>query len=556
MLTRLKTGTRKPNPRYALISFSQDLDREPHNFREANQSHSWRSAMNVEFQALQKASTWDLVPPSQATHILPCKWVYRIKRKSDGSLERFKARLVANGFLQKEGINYTETFCPVVKHVTIRIVLSLVVSQDWPIRQLDVQNAFLHGHLTEEVYMRQPKGFEDPSRPHHVCRLRKSLYGLKQAPRAWFHQFSEFLLQHGFVGSQADHSLFIYNSHGVYILLLIYVDDILITGNQSNKVQSLITSLSKAFAMKDLGPLSYFLGIEVTRMPTGLHLSQNKYTCDLLIRAHLQDSKPCATPVASGSQLSVMDGIPLSDPHEYRSVVGALQYLTVTRPDITYAVNQVCQHMHQPTTVHWIAVKRILRYLKGSSTDGLFFAQGNTTLVAYSDSDYAGNPDTRRSTGGFCMFLGPNLVSWSSKKQRTVARSSTESEYRQMAITATEIVWVQQLLLELSVSQHSPPVLWCDNISSIALASNPVFHSRTKHVAIDYHYVRELVIARALNVRYVSTTHQLADIFTKGLSFARFTFLKSKLIRSPLLSLREDDRRHNNSLRDTTDTTS
>ncbi|XP_021833818.1 uncharacterized protein LOC110773602, partial [Prunus avium] len=429
--------------------------------------------MATEIHALQKACTWDLVPSSQATHILPCKWVYRIKRKSDGSIERFKARLVANGFFQQDGIDYTETFSPVVKHVTIRIVLSLAISLGWSIRQLDVQNAFLHGHLTEEVYMRQPQGFEDPTRPHHVCQLRKSLYGLKQAPRAWFQRFSEYLLQLGFVGSKADHSLFIYNTDGVYLLLLIYVDDILITGNQDCKIQSLITSLGKAFAMKDLGALKYFLGIEATRTATGLYLSQHKYTCDLLVRAHMQDSKPCATPVGSGSQLSATDSVPLSDPREYRSVVGALQYLTVTRPDITYAVNQVCQHMHQPTLVHWIAVKRILRYLKGSPSDGLFFTPGSTSLVAFSDSDYAGDPDSRWSTGGFCLFLGPNLISWSSKKQRTVARSSTESEYRQMAITTTEIVWVRQLLLELSIPQPTPPVLWCDNTSSIALASNP-----------------------------------------------------------------------------------
>ncbi|KAM2241198.1 hypothetical protein ACFXTI_010508 [Malus domestica] len=292
--------------------------------------------------------------------------------------------------------------------------------------------------------------------------------------------------------------------------------------------------------MKDLGPLHFFLGLEATRGADGLHLKQTKYVLDLLKRVDMLDAKPCATPAQSRSPLHSLDGVPLPNPTSYRSVVGALQYLTITRPDITYAVNQVCQHMHQPTSVHWIAVKRILRYLKGTPKDGLQFSRGGTDLVGFSDSDYAGDPYTRRSTGGFCIYFGPNLISWSSKKQRTVARSSTESEYRQLAITATELVWIQQLLQELCI-RISTPLIWCDNTSSIALASNPVFHARTKHVAVDYHFVRELVVAKSLNVYHVSATFQIADIFTKGLFADRFHFLKSKLVRLPLMSLRGDD---------------
>ncbi|CAL2259385.1 unnamed protein product [Prunus armeniaca] len=315
---------------------------EPTSFREANKSDHWRQAMLTEVQALHHNHTWDLVPPYPHRHALPCKWVFRIKRRSDGSIERYKARLVANGFHQQYGIDYLETFSPVVKHVTVRIILSLAFSRQWPIRQLDVTNAFLHGYLSEEVYMRQPRGFEDPKFPHHVCRLRKSLYGLKQSPRAWFSRFSEFLIHSGFTASKVDPSLFIFHKDDNFLFLLIYVDDIIVTGNALSQVNALLQSLNRQFAMKDLGDLHYFLGIEVQRTPDMLCLNQAKYVVDLLKRATLHKANPCLTPVATGSQLSSLHGSPLSDPTEYRSLVGALQYLTITHPDISFAVNQVC----------------------------------------------------------------------------------------------------------------------------------------------------------------------------------------------------------------------
>ncbi|CAL2227060.1 unnamed protein product [Prunus armeniaca] len=450
----------------------------------------------------------DLVPPSPHRHALPCKWVFRIKRRSDGSIERYKARPVANGFHQQYGIDYLETFSPVVKH----------------------------------VYMCQPRGFEDPKFPHHVCHLQKSLYGLKQSPRAWFSRFSEFLIHSGFTASKADPSLFIFHKDDNFLFLLIYVDDIIVTGNALSQVNALLQSHNRQFAMKDLGDLHYFLGIEVQHTPDMLCLNQAKYAADLLKRATLHEAYPCLTPVATGSQLSYLHGSPLLDPTEYRSLVGALQYLTITRPDISFAVNQVCQFMHQPTDIHWKAVKLILRYVLGTSHDGLVFRPGDSFVIAFSDADYAGNPDDCRSIGGYCIFFGSNLVSWSSKKQPTVSRSSTESEYRQLALTAMELSWIQQLLQELHVSLPSPLLLWCDNTSSIALASNPIFHARTKHIAVDYHYVRELVLAGSLHVRYVSTHTQLADIFTKGHPLPRFAFLKSKLLRSSHISLQGDNR--------------
>ncbi|XP_068304424.1 uncharacterized mitochondrial protein AtMg00810-like [Pyrus communis] len=291
---------------------------------------------------------------------------------------------------------------------------------------------------------------------------------------------------------------------------------------------NLIKKLGSLFSMKDLGPLNYFLGIEVQYNGDSMHLSQSKYALDLLTRTKFTDVKPISTPVVTGQKLSAHVGDPHEHPEMYRSVVGALQYLTLTRPDLSYAVNQVCQFMHSPKNTHWAAVKRILRYLKATFSHGLIYRPEDATLTAYSDADYAGNPDTRHSTGGFCIYLGSNLVSWSSKKQKTVSRSSAEAEYRQLAYTAAELSWLRSLYRDLHLHLVRP-VIWCDNVSSIALASNPVFHSRTKHLEVDFHYVREKVVRGQLLVHYVCSQDQLADIFTKGLSSSRFKFLVSKL---------------------------
>jgi Reverse transcriptase (RNA-dependent DNA polymerase) len=308
------------------------------------------------------------------------------------------------------------------------------------------------------------------------------------------------------------------------------VDDIIVTGTSLHIIHTLIRSLQQNFALKDLGPLHFFLGVEVKSTKDGLHLSQSKYIKDVLTRAKMHNSNPYPSPMVPTSSLSRFDGDPFDDPHLYRSIVGALQYATLTRPDIAFAVNKVSQFMHSPTTIHWAAVKRILRYLKGSISHGILLQPApNFSLNAYSDADWAGSLDDRKSTSGFCIYLGPNIISWGSKKQPTVARSSTESEYKALAITSSELIWLQYLLAELKVSISSPPVLWCDNIGATFLASNPMFHARTKHVEIDYHFVRERVANKTLQIRFLTSKDQIADIFTKPLASPRFIFLTSKL---------------------------
>jgi len=314
---------------------------------------------------------------------------------------------------------------------------------------------------------------------------------------------------------------------------LIYVDDIIVTGNHQSVISSLITQLQIKFLIKDLGNLAFFLGIQVTRTKNSLHLCQAKYINELLNRTSMIGAKLAPSPCPASSKLSKLDGEPLPDPTEYRQVVGALLYCTLTRPDLAYAVSQLCQHMHAPSTTHWSAVKRVLHYLKHTLDHGLQYTPGTLQLQAFSDSDWAGNPDDRRSTSGFGVYLSNCLISWSAKKQAVVSRSSTEAEYRSMALITAELFWIRMLFKEFCIPLTSRPILWCDNLSALALTSNPVYHSRTKHIEFDYHFIREKVLNGDILIKFLPTKDQVADIFTKGLSLAQFSSLKSKLMVLP-----------------------
>lgn len=387
--------------------------------------------------------------------------------------------------------------------------------------------------------MKQPPGYVDPSRPSFVCKLNKALYGLRQAPRAWYALFSSHLQQLGFRNSLADTSLFILAQGSDITYVLIYVDDIIVTGNNSVFISTLLAQLQTKFAIKDLGNLHYFLGIEVLKDSNGLFLTQHKYALEVLTKAGMLDCKPSLSPSSTKSSSAMDDSASFHDANLYRSIVGSLQYLTITKPELSHAVNYVCQFMHSPTQSHFASVKRILRYVKGTLHQGLCFTPSSLFMTAFCDADWAGNQFDRRSTSGFCVFLGDNIISWSAKKQHTVARSSTEAEYRALAQTTAELMWLQQLLKDLCVSLDGVPVIFCDNLSAIALASNPIFHARTKHIEVDYHFIREKVLAKQVCVQHVSSEAQTADVFTKPLSVARFQHLTSKLMVKPLpLSLR------------------
>jgi histone deacetylase 1/2 len=362
--------------------------------------------------------------------------------------------------------------------------------------------------------------------------LDKALYGLKQAPRAWNSRLSSKLCDLGFIPSKADTSLFLFNRASITIFVLIYVDDILVTSSSDHAIYALLQDLNKNFVIKDLGDLYYFLGIEVKRMRNGLLLTQEKYANDLLHKVGMQGCKSAPTPLSSTEQLSLTDGTPLGsdDSTQYRSIVGGLQYLTLTRPDLAYSVNKVCQYLHAPTTEHWTAVKRILRYVKDTVNTGITFVKSSSTfLSAFSDADWAGSIDDRGSTRGFAIFIGPNLVSWSARKQATVSRSSTEAEYKSLANATAEMIWVEALLRELGVKLKEKPCLWCDNLGATYLSANPVFHARTKHIEIDFHFVRERVARNLLNIRFISSKDQVADGFTKALPIKKLEEFKRNL---------------------------
>ncbi|GJZ49137.1 ribonuclease H-like domain-containing protein [Tanacetum coccineum] len=432
MVTRFRVGTNRPTQR--LNFHVSSVSPLPKSYRDVFSDPNWQNAMRDEYHYL-----------------------------ADGTLSRYKARLVANGSTQLEGIDVDETFSLVVKPGTIRTVLNLSASRHWPIHQLDVNNAFLHGDLSETVYMHQPLGFRDSVHPDYVCLLQRQ-------------------------GTDTAY-------------LLLYVDDIVLIASSEGLLQQIISSLHQEFAMTDLGPLNYFLGIYVTCDSSSLFLSQKKYANTLL---RFLDSA--------------------------HMVIGSLQYLTFTRPDISYAVQQVCLYMHDPREPHFSALKRILRYVRGTLDYGLqLFSSSTTDLVAYSDADWAGCPTTWRLTLGYCVFLGNNLLSWSSKRQPTLSRSRAKAEYRGVANVVAETCWLRNLLRELHTPLTSATLVYCDNVSAVYLFCNPVQHQRTKHIEIDIHFVRDLVVAGQVRVLHVPSRYQFADIFTKGLPSALFEVFRSSL---------------------------
>ncbi|KAJ9551549.1 LOW QUALITY PROTEIN: hypothetical protein OSB04_015594 [Centaurea solstitialis] len=417
---------------------------EPTSYKEASSSSLWQAAMQEELQALAKAQTWDHVPLPPGKRPIGSKWVFMIKMKSDGSVDRYKARLVAKGFNQEHGIDYEETFAPVARVTSVRSLLAIAATKRWPFFQMDVKNAFLNGDLSEEVYMTPPPGVSLTS--GHVCRLRKALYGLKQAPRAWFEKFSTTVLSFGFL--PYDSGLFTRHTEAGSIMLLLYVDDMIITGNDSTGIASLKQSLSSTFEMKDLGKLHYFLGLEVLSDTSGTYLCQAKYISDLLSKAGLSDTKVASTPLEHNLHLTPSAGTPLQDPTRYRQLVGSLVYLTVTRPDIAYAVHTVSQFMAAPRSDHYAALLRILRYLKGTMFHEMHFSSTSSLVLrGFSDVDWDSDMTDRHSTTGYCFFLGDSLISWRSKKQSLTARSSTEAEYRALADTSQELIWLRWLLV-------------------------------------------------------------------------------------------------------------
>ncbi|KAL9420128.1 hypothetical protein AB3S75_037830 [Citrus x aurantiifolia] len=502
----------------------------PKSIQEALKVPEWKKAVREEMEALEKNRTWEMVYLPKGKLIVGCKWIFTVKYNSDGSLERYKARLVAKGFTQTYGVDYQETFAPVAKLNTIRILLSVAVNLEWPLFQLDVKNAFLNGELEEEVYMGAPPGFEDKF-GGKVCKLKKSLYGLKQSPRAWFERFTRFVRKEGYSQGQSDHTMFVkHTDGGKMAVLIVYVDDIILTGSDGDEMSRLKKHLASEFEIKDLGPLRYFLGMEVARSRMGISVSQRKYVLDLLEETGMSGCRPSDTPVDPNQKLrEVSDGVPV-DKGRYQRLVGKLIYLSHTRPDIAFAVSAVSQYMHSPYVEHLEAVHKILKYLKSTPGRGLLFKKSDQRSVeVFTDADWAGSISDRRSTSGYCTFLWGNLITWRSKKQNVVARSSTEAEFRAMANGVCEVLWIKRVLGELRLDIEAPMRLFCDNKSAISIANNPVQHDRTKHIEIDRHFIKEKLENGVICMSFIPSEQQTADVLTKGHFRPKFESFIDKL---------------------------
>jgi len=487
---------------------------EPQSWTEMESSPQkplWMKAAKEEYDSLISMKTWELVPRKFGMSVIKNRWVFRIKYDAHGNVERYKARLVAKGFTQKKGIDYEETFSPVVRFETLRLLFAYATANNWSLQQMDVKVAFLNGELDEEIYMEQPEGYVND--PNMVCHLRKSLYGLKQAPRCWNAKFRDFMAKQKFIQSAADPCLFIFRDNSGLVLVALYVDDLVITGN-GNLVTWTKSILGKQFDMKDLGDLKYILGILVERDDSGLYLSQSTYIDKILKTFKMEKCKPMHTPALPPSGIQ---SEPLPVDNSYKQAVGSLLYLsTRTRPDLAFAVGAVARQMHNPTMEDWNSIKRILRYLQATRNYVLKYSVENSEILGYSDASYAPVADDRKSTSGF-FFISNGAISWRSKKQPIISLSSMEAEYIALADAAKEGIWLNRLEKEIFPENTPKVILLEDNQSTIKTAKNDIINERSKHIDVRYHFIRENIQADKLEIRYCPTDQMVADALTKPL---------------------------------------
>ncbi|GJY78601.1 putative ribonuclease H-like domain-containing protein [Tanacetum coccineum] len=432
---------------------------------------------------------------------------------------------------QEEGVDYDEVFAPVARIEAIRLFLAFASFMGFIVYQMDVKSAFLYGNITEEVYVKQPPGFEDPAHPNKVYRVVKALYGLHQAPRAWYERLSTFLLKHGYRRGAIDKTLFIKKDRRDIMLVQVYVDDIIFGSTKSSMVKDFEDLMQKEFKMSSMGELTFFLGLQVKQTTAGIFLSQDKYVKDILNKFDFRTIKPASTPIEAHKSLGKDEEGEEVDVHLYRSMIGCLMYLTASRPDIMFAVCLCARFQVTPKVSHMHAVKRIFRYLKHQPKLGLWYPKESPFhLEAFSDSDYAGDNHDRRSTSGGCQYLGRRLVSWQCKKQTIVAISSTEAEYVAAASCCAQVLWMQNQLLDYGFNFMNTEI-HIDNESTICIVKNPVFHSKTKHIQIRHHFIRDCYEQRLINVVKFSVEVFSSCLSPKSTSWEQFgTNIASALV--------------------------
>ncbi|GKB72384.1 retrovirus-related pol polyprotein from transposon TNT 1-94 [Tanacetum coccineum] len=461
---------------------------EPKNYKDALTQACWIEAMQEELNEFEYLEVWELVPR-------PDK----------------------------------ESFALVARIEAIRIFLAFAAQKNMIVYQMDVKTAFLNGILREEVYVSQPDGFVDQDNPNHVYKLKKALYGLKQAPRAWYDLLSNFLLTQDFSKGTVDPTLFIRRQGNDILLVQIYVDDIIFASTTPELCDEFSKIMCSKFKMSMMGKISFFLGLQIFQNPRGIFINQSKYALESLKKYGMESSDPVDTPMVEKSKLDEDPQGKAVDPTHYRGMVGTLMYLTASRPDLTFAVCMCARYQAKPTEKHLHAIKRIFKYLRGTVNRGLWYPKDSSiALTAYADADHAGCQDTRRSTSGSMQFLGDRLVSWSSKRQKSAAISSTEAEYIALSGCCAQVLWMRSQLTDYGLGFNKIP-MYCDNKSAIALCCNNVQHSRSKHIDIRFHFIKEQVENGVVELYFVNTEYQLADIFTKALCRERINFLIDKL---------------------------
>jgi hypothetical protein len=505
---------------------------EPISYKQAlrsPQTKEWQAAITEEYESLVARKTWQLVPRPAGRKLVDSKWVFKVKRDSDGRIARYKARLVARGFTQEHGVDYNETFAPTVRVMSLRVLMALAAYYDWEAEQLDVVTAFLEADIEEEIYMRQPEGFREVNDQGDelVCKLLRALYGLKQAPRNWNKTITTWLLGYGFIQSNVDPGIYTYIRGSLCYILALYVDDGILVGPAGPFIVNFKEAFGKRFQVQFLGPVSWMIGIAVQRdrQARTIKLGQRQYILDMLDRFNMADCNAVTAPmVVDGVTTAIgADHKPLESSVPYQSLIGSLLYASVcTRPDITMAVSYLSKFMTKPMQVHWEQAKRVLRYLKGTVDMPLVYGGDQSIrLVGYSDADHASDGDGRRSRTGYVFMLNGGAVSWKSQKQQSVALSTAEAEYMALAAATQEAVFLRQLMADMQQPQHDSTIIYEDNTSCIALTKNNMTTGRSKHIDIKYHFCREKQETGDIDVKYCPTDDMLADVLTKPLAAPR-----------------------------------
>lgn len=499
---------------------------EPNSMREAIECvdcDMWQVAMNDEIQSLCDNGTWDLVKLPPDKKAIGCKWIYKLKEDETGNVTRYKARLVAQGYTQKFGEDYDGVFAPVVKQTTFRTLLSIAGARKMIVKHIDIKTAFLYGEITEDLYMKQPEGFVDVGEPNLVCKLKKSIYGLKQSARVWNLKINDVLISNGFKKCVADPCLYSYECNGERIYLLIYVDDVILASVSSKLIKHAETILGNNFEIKLLGDIHNYLGIRVTRDNAGIfYLDQQRYIEKIVNQFSLQESKPSMIPIDPGYYKLVGNSNKLLRNDDYRSAIGSLLYISVnSRPDIAASVSILSRKVSCPTELDWCEVKRVIRYLNGTkkytlALGGVYDEQ--TMFYGYCDADWAEDVSDRKSNTGYLFKLFGGTISWCSRKQTCVALSSTEAEYVALAESCQELKWLQMLLEDFHELVQKPTVIHEDNQSCIKIVNGEKISSRTKHIDIKYHFVRDINLNGDAVIKYCPTADMVADVLTKPLA--------------------------------------